>query len=151
MSWKVYKLTSPNGRVYIGRTGKDDLNIRWQDGRGYRFNKELWNDIILYGWISFNKEVIAEYDTKSEASEREHLEIKNYPDGYNIYRGTKPYTPTGNPVTPPKPVKCMETGIIYKSIKEAARQTGLASNKISYCCRGIRRSTGGYHWEFVEC
>lgn len=148
MSYKVYKLTSPSNRSYIGVT-KLPLEERWHHGYNYRYLPELWEDIITYGWVSFRKEVLAVYENEANAREREHLEIQNYPDGYNRYRGIKGYVPTGNPVTQPKPVFCVETGVTYSSIKEAARQTGLAKNKISYCCRGLRNKTGGYHWKFV--
>ena len=147
-TWKIYKLTGPTGRVYIGCT-KLDLEQRWQGGRAYKANSELFNDILTYGWNAFRKEIIAEYKAEKDAREREHVEIQNYNDGYNIYRGVKKRVST-NGRTPSKPVKCIETGIIYASIKEAARQTGLAKNKISYCCRGIRKRTGGYHWKFIN-
>lgn len=148
-TWTVYKLTSPTNRVYIGCT---ELPIwkRFQNGRGYKANSELFNDIVQYGWNNFHHEIIAEYPGEEDARAREHLEIKKYPDGYNRYRGIKGYVPTGRPRTPSKKVRCRETGVIYDSIKEAARQTGLAHNKISYCCRGVRNKTGNYHWEFIE-
>ena len=49
-----------------------------------------------------------------------------------------------------KKVCCIETGIIYPSIREAARQTGIPNNNISKACRGILKTAGGYHWEFVD-
>ena len=49
-----------------------------------------------------------------------------------------------------KKVICVETGIIYPSIKEASRQTGTAKSLIANVCRGIKHTTGGYHWEFVK-
>lgn len=146
--WKIYKLTSPTGRVYVGCTGTD-LETRFQNGRGYHNNKELFDDIILYGWQSFNKEILAEFENENDARQREHSEIKKYPDGYNRYRGTTGYVSTGNPKTSPKSVLCVETGVIYESIYQAAHQTGLAKNKISYCCRGLRNRTGGFHWKFI--
>ena len=49
-----------------------------------------------------------------------------------------------------KPVRCLETGIIYPSTKEAERCTGIANAGISHCCNGTRRSAGGFHFKFVD-
>lgn len=49
-----------------------------------------------------------------------------------------------------KPVRCIETGIVYHSAAEAARQTGLERSKISACCRGSRHTTGGFSWGFFN-
>ena len=49
-----------------------------------------------------------------------------------------------------KPVKCIETGVIYPSAHEAARQTNLNFSMICAVCRGDRNKTGGYHWQYVE-
>ena len=43
------------------------------------------------------------------------------------------------------PVICVETGIIYKSIAEAYRETGI--RHISECCNKLLETAGGYHWE----
>ena len=146
-TWTVYKLVSPTGRVYIGCT-KLETDKRWQNGRNYKSNKELFDDIITYGWSNFEKYVLAEFTNEENAREREHIEIQNYPNGYNVYRGNyRRYDPNWQPLR--KPVMCVETGEIYDSIYQAAKMTGLAKNKISYCCRGLRERTGGYHWKFV--
>ena len=34
----------------------------------------------------------------------------------------------------------------YKSVREAARKTGLQSGAIGRCCKGILKTTGGYIW-----
>lgn len=50
-----------------------------------------------------------------------------------------------------KKVVCIETGIIYDSIKEAARAIGIkGTGHISACCRGDRETCGGYHWCYEE-
>lgn len=146
--WKVYKLTSPNGRSYIGCT-ELPLSRRWENGSNYKHNKELFADIVQYGWASFTKEVLYSFESESEARSHEHTTIQKYPDGYNIYRGIKGYTPTGNPPSPPKQVLCVELNKIYSSIHTAASETGLSRVKISECCNGKRKRTGGYHWKFV--
>ena len=44
------------------------------------------------------------------------------------------------------------TGLIieYPSTKEAERITGINSGNIVKCCKGIRKSTGGYTWMYSE-
>ena len=49
-----------------------------------------------------------------------------------------------------KPIKCVETGIIYSSAHEASRQTGINQGNISNCCNGRHKTAGGFHWEFVD-
>lgn len=44
----------------------------------------------------------------------------------------------------------IETGIIYESITEAANQTNISKCNIARCCKGERKTAGGYHWEKVE-
>lgn len=50
---------------------------------------------------------------------------------------------------PPKPVRCIDTGIEYSSIAEAARQTGSSITKICAVCQGHRKSTNNLHWEYA--
>lgn len=49
-----------------------------------------------------------------------------------------------------KSIRCIETDVIYKSIKEAGQQTGLNQSSISKACRGKLKTCGGFHWEFVK-
>ena len=47
-----------------------------------------------------------------------------------------------------KKVLCVETGVIYNSEADALRATGIQS--IGKCCRGRRKTAGGYHWKFLQ-
>ena len=49
-----------------------------------------------------------------------------------------------------KRVLCIETGVIYSSTMDAARQTGIDQSGISKCCRGIYRTCGGFHWKYID-
>ena len=49
-----------------------------------------------------------------------------------------------------KPILCVETNIVYPSIGEASRQTGIAQQTISNVCREKQKTTGGYHWKYIE-
>ena len=48
-----------------------------------------------------------------------------------------------------KRVQCIETGIIFFSVREAGRQYNICPNHISSCARGERKTAGGYHWAYV--
>lgn len=52
----------------------------------------------------------------------------------------------------PKRVICLETGMIFKSINDAARYIGGSKKAISNCCRKIPHynTAKGYHWEFAH-
>ena len=48
-------------------------------------------------------------------------------------------------------VRCIETGIIYESAAEAARQVpNTHPSKICMVCRGQRKTCGKLHWEYVD-
>lgn len=49
-----------------------------------------------------------------------------------------------------KPVMCVETGEVFESIKDVERKTTIDSNAIGACCRGKQKTSGGYHWRFVN-
>lgn len=43
----------------------------------------------------------------------------------------------------------VETDEIFESIKEAAEKYNIVATHISRVCRGKRKTTGGYHWEYI--
>lgn len=49
-----------------------------------------------------------------------------------------------------KKVICLETGRIFDSQTLAAEWYGLKTSfHISGCCKGKRKTAGGYHWKFI--
>lgn len=49
-----------------------------------------------------------------------------------------------------KKVRCIETGQIYDSVRQASRETGLNEGNLASCCRGKRETCGKLHWEYVD-
>ena len=51
-----------------------------------------------------------------------------------------------------KKVRCVETGDIFNSIKDANLWCGLStySSSISNCCKNSTKTAGGYHWQYVD-
>ena len=48
------------------------------------------------------------------------------------------------------PIKCVETGKVYVSQAEAAREIGIHKYGINNVLMGKQNTAGGYHWERVE-
>lgn len=47
-------------------------------------------------------------------------------------------------------VRCIETGIVYPSILDAEKQTGISNGCIVRCCKGQLKSVRNTHWEYVD-
>ena len=86
--YKIYKLTSPEGKVYIGASVNP--KERWK--QKYKGCRRMRTAIEQFGWENFTKEIILEGLTKEESQLKEVEYIKLYksndPDyGYNIDGG----------------------------------------------------------------
>ena len=49
-----------------------------------------------------------------------------------------------------KRVMCVETGVIYECMKDAAEETGANLSKMSDVIHGRRKTAGGYHWKLLD-
>lgn len=81
----------------------------------------------------------------------DNLEWMNHKDNCNYgNRNKKVSNKQRNDIKKSIPVKCLETQIIYPSIREAARETGLDDSAIAKTCKGIYKTTHGYHWGYMR-
>lgn len=62
-----------------------------------------------------------------------------------LLKGTTEDTPYTNPS---HFVKCVETGEIFHSIREAARKMHVDEINIRSCLRGKQKTSCGFHWEY---
>lgn len=129
--------------------------------------------IVKYGWDNFQHEILFTGLTKEEAKTKEIELISEYKSddrrfGYNIEHGgnsvekfsdeTKAKIRRsklgeknamyGKPSHLRKRVRCIETGVIYNSMTEAAKDVGVERTAISNCCRGLTQTAGKFHWEY---
>lgn len=91
LNFKVYKHTSPSGKIYIGITCQS-LIRRWQNGNGYIGNPVFYKAIQKYGWENIKHEVLFTGLNKEEAEQKEIELIEQYHScnhnfGYNISKG----------------------------------------------------------------
>ena len=88
--YKIYKLTSPEGKVYIGASMNPKK--RWKSGKGYVNCRRMGAAIERFGWENFEKEIVLDGLTKEESELKEVEYIKLYKSndpeyGYNIDGG----------------------------------------------------------------
>lgn len=67
--------------------------------------------------------------------------LKDYQDGIKI----DIFKNTGNS----KKILCIETGVVYNSIKQASLEIGVDTSCISKVCNGTRKSTGGFCFKYA--
>lgn len=89
--YSVYMHTSPNGKRYIGITGKDPEK-RWLNGRGYQKNPHFRKAIECYGWKNIKHDVLQTGLTKEQAEQEEIrlialYDTTNQDKGYNCTNG----------------------------------------------------------------
>ena len=138
------------------------------------------NAIRKYGWENVLKtyqvlEILEDKDL--EKLNQKLIERENYwidkknallPNGYNVHYSNHekiPYIPNkeerykkiskalkgrnNNPLISNR-IKCVETGIIYLSVREAERQNNYPKNSLGNCLNGKQKIAQGYHWEYVD-
>jgi group I intron endonuclease len=49
-----------------------------------------------------------------------------------------------------KQVKCIETGQIFDTVKEASQYFNVDNSSICKVCNGKAKTCGGYHWEYIS-
>lgn len=49
-----------------------------------------------------------------------------------------------------KPVYCVELNKIFDTPSDAAKELSINSGNIMSCCKGDRKTCGGYHWEYAD-
>ena len=153
-----------NGKSYIGMTSQNPKK-RWKSGWGYKNNLRMWNDIQNSDWnTDWEHNIIGKFEDKQEALNLEEMFIRLFDsinEGYNISSyGNGHYERTEEHKKKLSESKGVN-GILqfskdgeliaeYSSIHEAERNTGCNNSHISSCCRGERKSAGGFIWKYKE-
>lgn len=47
-------------------------------------------------------------------------------------------------------IRCVETGIVYDSLKDASEKMNVVKSAINNCLKGRSKTCSGYSWEYVE-
>lgn len=140
-----------NGKCYVGQT-KNDVEKRWQSGKGYSGSKRFYRAIVKYGWDNFEHEILeTNIPTRELANEREiyYIDLYNSTEyGYNVSKGGQGGKYFGKSI-----LQLDGDGKIlarYASITEASKSIAVCLYSISKCCLGKITTAGGYRWCFSQ-
>ena len=151
-------------KSYIGMTSQNP-KARWNNGWGYQDNSKMWSDIKKSDWnTDWEHNIIGQSEDKQEALNIEEMFIWLYDsinEGYNTSayssHSCKHSEETKKKISQSKGVKAVlqfskegEFIAEYPSIKEASRQTGCYQSHICACCKGERKSAGGFIWKYKK-
>lgn len=151
----VYIHTCPNYKVYIGMT-KNPIQ-RWNNGNGYKFNKEFYEDIKKYGWNNIKHELLLKtyYGWIARMNEKKLIaQYKKAGQCYNLVNEEKEYHHYKSQRNIPlkKIGKYSLEGElikIYNSATEAWRDGNPVPSNIQSCCRGRTKTSGKYVWKYL--
>ena len=80
--------------------------------------------------------------------------VKGYEQAIETYHITAcpQFVPDKEYVPQPtvRPVKCLSTGKVYRSIYEASWRTGVCGHSIRQACKGNQRHAGGMVWRYAD-
>lgn len=182
-NYKIYcHLNKINGKRYIGQT-KTSVQKRW-GCNGYEYTHKRPNSLFAkainkYGWDNFEHQILFENLTKEEANQKE-IELiafyksnnKNY--GYNLTAGGNSNTLNEEQKEQRsklnyimwengtfkkainKEVYCIELDLIFESVLEAERLTGVDNSTIQKVCKNQLKYAGflpngqPLHWIYVK-
>lgn len=171
----LYRISNTGRVLSVKRTGRlqdKELKIA-HDGNGYCYvvlrknNKSFMRKIhrlVAQAFIP-NNDNLPEVNHKDENKDNNNVDnlewcTRKYNNSYGTrlqklsiaHKGKIVSDETKRKISNSKstPVKCIETGIIYQSANEASIHTGANSNSIRRVCNGKKKTTKGFHWEYVK-
>ena len=116
--------------------------------RGEHNHLPLYKNINEYGWSNFRSQVLCEGD------DEEYYCWLMQPTLNQCWMGRKPISQVQVKAVQKansKQIRCVETGVVYSSARDAGRQLGNPKlySGISNVLRGKVERAGGYHWEYL--
>lgn len=135
----IYKLTSPSGKIYIGRTHNFDDRMTQHKHEAFIRKKDypLYRAIRKYGWDNFTKEIIATAPNEKNAQILEETLIIKYDSVNRGYNST--YIGGGGDIWRGKPEKQKKMFRKKMSRITAGKKNGMYGKKQSEEAREKQR------------
>lgn len=139
--WK--RLTKDGYRVALLAWFGDRAAARTEEKRLIREFSPICNLLHSANWVS--PHIGNTYSVGRKHTEESKKKLSESQKA--SWRRTKRLTGRRTPI---RPIKCLNTGIVYSGLREAARQTGAHFTCISQCINGSRISARGLRFARME-
>lgn len=151
----IYIHTCPDYMTYVGIS--QNPKQRWNNGEGYKENKEFYEAIKRYGWENIKHEIVSETNYRWIAQQIERTLIthfKNKKKSFNEINIENALLKKCNRKSTLKRVAQYDknTGEKIKefdSIREARDFTGVPEHGIRATCLNKTKTSGGYIWRYL--
>lgn len=128
----IYKLTSPSGKVYIGKSKNFNRRLKKYERLDCKTQPKIFKAILKYGFENFWIEIVDCSDSDKELNNLERLNIIKYDSFKNGYNCTEGGDGNSNP-TP-------ETRLKYSLARLGKPLSQEAKNKLSEKRKGMKFS-----------
>ena len=149
----IYIHTCPNMMYYVGMSKRPKQ--RWNNGKGYKDNKEFYKDILYFGWENIKHEIVAEthYGWVARGIEKRLISrYKKLKKAYNVVNEEKPAYVSQRKIPLKKVGKYNKNGElikVYNSVSEAWKDKNPNPELIRNCCKGRTKTSGGFVWKYL--
>lgn len=129
---------------------QDYLYVTLYSGKCKQHHKKI-HRLVAEAFIP-NPDNLPEVNHKDENKQNNRLENLEWcTSKYNINYGTGHQKTVDHALKyQAKPVKCLRTGKVYRSIHEASREACVDRKRLSEHCRGLYDVAGGEKWTFIS-
>lgn len=149
----IYIHTCPNQWTYVGMSQNPEE--RWNNGEGYKDNKNFYYAIQLFGWKNIKHEIVAETYYRWVAQKIERTLITHFKNKNKCFNENN--IETKLVINNNKSMKKVgqynkNSGELikeYDSIREARDFTGIAEYSIKANCKNKTKTAGGYIWKYL--
>ena len=135
------EIANEREKYYIALYNSTDRNFGYNKTLGGDSNFSMSEEVrAKMGKSRIGKKMPPELVEKNRIS---HL-------GQHAWNKGKPWSDEMKAKCGGKSVTCVETGKVYRTAHEAAKENGLDFSSVCKCCRGKSNTCGGYHWKWTE-